>query len=569
MPTSPLDQALRHHQAGELDKALSLYLEILRNDANNTDILHLLGILYAQLTDYDTAKSFLEKAIRIQPHSPSFHNSLGNVYKHLGNYTKARTEYEQAIQLNPHNATALNNLGNILYQQDNYQDASQHYQAAIRLKPDYVDAHYNLGLCYVRLNDQPAAQQSFEKTIHYQPDHDQAHNQLGQIYQQQQKYTEARQHYQKCLTIYPEQTQVLHNLATNYLSEGNKQDAIECFVKTITLDPKHREAHFNLGALFICQHKLDLALKHYLQLLSISPEVDVYYNIAVIYMYQDHHQDAINYFKHALKLDRTHFPSLVNLASTYLKINKYKKAQQYYEEALALSPDHADIKYVLAAIKGDQTPTIAPKNYLKNLFDEYAYYFDKHLTEYLHYQVPELIYQAVMQQVASDATFSTVLDLGCGSGLAAEKFKDHAETLIGIDISDKMLEVAKQKNIYSELHNLDIEHALQRYTENELIIAADVFVYLGDLATVLELAKAALIPHGLFAFTVEKSNIQPYHLQKSARFAHHKQYIEELAAKNSFKVERGDEVVLRQQNNQPVAGWLFVLSKNTSSRGTR
>ncbi len=205
-------------------------------------------------------------------------------------------------------------------------------------------------------------------------------------------------------------------------------------------------------------------------------------------------------------------------------------------------------------------PKRPPKEYIQSLFDQYAAYFDKHLIEILHYKVPELLYKSIEQETKIKKHSWNILDLGCGTGLCGEKFRPIAKKLIGIDLSEKMIEVAKRKNIYDELHVSDIHQALQKQQDLDLIIAGDTFVYIGDLAKTFSDCKNALRESGLLAFTIEKTTQYPYELQKSARFAHGKKYIEELAKQNNFKIQQCNNIVLRKQRNKSIEGYLYVLA---------
>lgn len=519
--------ALQHHQRGEIKKAEELYRRILHNEPNNADVLHLLGILLAQRGKFTEAQQLIAKAIELQPNSPSFHNSMGNVLKNLGKLNKAIGYYQKALDLQPNYAVAHNNLGNILLQQGKLKQASKHYQQAIQIQPNYADAHYNLAVISLKQNDIAEAMKHLDKTLQLQPDHTEAHNQMAQLFHQQGDLEKAIYHYKECLK----------------------------------LDPFNATLFHNLGAIFLERGEPTAALKYFLRLLQIAPDFDTYYNLGVIYMYLGRADDAIQYFQEALKKDPNHFASHSNLGSIYLKAGDYKNAIHHYRQALKLQPNNKEIAYILNAIDQKKVPKAAPKEYIQSLFDQYAAYFDKHLIEVLHYKVPELLYESIEQVTEIKGHSWDILDLGCGTGLCGEKFRPLAKKLIGIDLSEKMVDVAREKNIYDELHVSDVHHELQKQHNLDLIIAGDTFVYIGDLAKTFSDCKNALKKSGLLAFTIEKTSQYPYELQKSARFAHSKKYIEELAKLNNFKILRCDNIVLRKQRNKSVEGYLYVLQR--------
>lgn len=493
MSTKPLQIAIKHHQAGELDIAEQLYREMLLENPHQADVLHLLGILLAQQKKFSEALKYIQQAVTLDPQQPTYENSLGNVYKNLNQLPEAITHYQKALTSQPNYAVALNNLGNIYYQQQNYSEAETCYKKALTLKPNYADAYYN----------------------------------LGNIFTQQEKYSEATEYYQKSLAI----------------------------------DNNHVEALRNLATLQLSLNQIDDALKHFLRLSQLQPTAEIYFNIGTIYMNKNRFKDAIEYFTESLKLQPDYVDAHLNLGVIYLKIENYTKATEHYQQALQLKPHDKEISYLLTALQQKPPPEAAPSEYTQHLFDQYAPYFEKHL-QYLDYQVPQLLYNALIEEIGPEKVSWQILDLGCGTGLGGEKFRALAKRLIGIDISPKMLAIAEQKHIYDVLKAIDIQQALTDYTNLDLILAADVFTYIGNLKPIFEKSHTALKPQGLFAFTIEKTQKYPYVLQQSARYAHAQRYIEELAQQTGFKIRRFSPVILRKQKHEPVEGYLYILQRS-------
>jgi predicted TPR repeat methyltransferase len=133
---------------------------------------------------------------------------------------------------------------------------------------------------------------------------------------------------------------------------------------------------------------------------------------------------------------------------------------------------------------------------------------------------------------------------------------------VGVDLSENMLAVAAEKNIYTELVQSDIATFLNQQAQAfNLIIAADALVYIGDLATIFTGAATTLVPGGWFAFNTEITDQPDYTMNQSGRFSHQKKYIDGLAQQQHFKIVYYQKTVTRQQNNEPVYGHLYVLGK--------
>jgi predicted TPR repeat methyltransferase len=207
-----------------------------------------------------------------------------------------------------------------------------------------------------------------------------------------------------------------------------------------------------------------------------------------------------------------------------------------------------------------QAPETAPTVFVTSLFDNYASTFDELLRNSLRYKAPELLLAACQQVLALKSKGTDILDLGCGTGLAGEIFYPFAARLDGVDLSPNMLDLARGKAVYDELHVGEVVEFLNTITRRyPLILAADVFVYIGDLAPVFAAAKLGLTAGGHFAFTVEASGEQDYFLQIVRRYAHSKKYIERIASEHQFTVRYFEETSTRNESLVPVPSYLVIL----------
>ena len=125
--------------------------------------------------------------------------------------------------------------------------------------------------------------------------------------------------------------------------------------------------------------------------------------------------------------------------------------------------------------------------------------------------------------------FGSVLDLGCGTGLAGAAFRPFVDWLVGVDLSPAMIAQAAAKGIYDRFVTADVAAALADETANaakyHLVIAADVFVYVNDLAPIFASVAHVLAPDGMFAFTVETHAGDGVKLLPTLRYAHGERYV--------------------------------------------
>jgi predicted TPR repeat methyltransferase len=203
------------------------------------------------------------------------------------------------------------------------------------------------------------------------------------------------------------------------------------------------------------------------------------------------------------------------------------------------------------------------EGYVRALFDGYAPRFDQALTVGLNYRAPELLFQAI-EGVHSDRRmkFGSVLDLGCGTGLAALPLRPFSDWMVGVDLSSGMLVQARTKGIYDRL----IEKEILAFLEGEaeigghyhLVLAADVFMYFDDLAPMFSAAAKVMDSSGLLAFSVETHENGDVILRDTLRYAHSEAHVRAALAASGLNPVRFDAASTRVEKGVPVPGLIVV-----------
>lgn len=454
-------------------------------------------------------------------------HAMALAYKADGLLAEAKAVLLELIQLDPACAPAYNNLGGIYFAEGQWQEAIAAYQTAIDIQADYIDAYYNLGLAYKKAHKMLESKHAFQAVLQLVPDHPGAQFQLGSLFMQQEDYPHA----------------------------------LDCFANIAERHPFHFETQTNLATCYLHTGHLDAAQAHYLKALEITPtDEQILFNLGVINMQRGRIKYAIEYYLRAVKINPELFEVHNNLGVAYLAQKNIAAALLHFKEAFRIRPDDV-VQHTINVLMRKQNVATAPLEYVRSLFDSYANHYDVHLTKSLHYQVPQLLLQAVQATNGDSVKFNKVLDLGCGTGLCGSVFKPYAHRLVGVDVSSKMLAVAKEKEIYSELVQSDLQPFLAAQSQAyDLIVAGDVLVYCGDLDAIFAAAASALRPGGLFAFNTEMSVDKDYEMTDSGRFAQSKAYIDKLAAKYQLVCNYYKVATLRTQEGQPVQGHLYVLA---------
>jgi predicted TPR repeat methyltransferase len=156
-----------------------------------------------------------------------------------------------------------------------------------------------------------------------------------------------------------------------------------------------------------------------------------------------------------------------------------------------------------------------------------------------------------------------VLDAGCGTGLCAPILRRYAKTLIGVDLSGSMLEIADQRNLYEELHRAEIGAFLEKAARPfDLIACMDTLIYFGAIEGLFRQFATSLKPDGWLIFTTEicaRNNIA-YQLNPSGRYSHSVAHLRKVMAQCGFDCRVLNHEAIRTELQRPVQG-VIVLAR--------
>jgi predicted TPR repeat methyltransferase len=552
-----------------------------------------LGNTLQELGRLEEAETSYRQAIALKPDYVDAHSNLGITLKELGRLEESEAIYTEAIALKPNYADAHNNLGNTLKELGRLDEAERSYRQAIALKPDYADAHYNLGATFLELGILDNAEASYRQAIALKPDYADAHINLGITLKELGRLEEAEAIYTQAIALKPEYADAYNNLGNTLQELGRLEEAETSYIQAIALKPGYADAHYNLGATLRGLGRLDEAEASYKQAITLKfdyaearsnlgvilqelgrlEEAEASYTQAIALKpnYAEAHNNLGNTLRELGKLNEAETslrkaialkPEYVeahgNLGNTLEELGRLEEAEASYLQAIALNPDYADAKHMLAALSGETTAT-APLDYVEGLFDNYAAKFESSLIENLEYKIPRVIAEIIIK----DSKFNllgSIMDLGCGTGLFGAEINQFCEHLEGIDLSEKMLDKAKGKNIYNKLIKHDIIGYLSNASLNfDYFISTDVFVYIGDLSDVFRLIKSRNRTGGKLAFSTEDHDGDGFFLEQSGRYSHSKKYIESLCKKFGYELRHFETQALRKEKNRYISGGLYLL----------
>ena len=454
------------------------------------------------------------------------------MYYQQGEHTLALSYFERAHQVNENALDPIFNMALCQQGQKSFKAAKNNYQIVKKRDSQYPDIDYHLAQCHIHLKEYHEAIDILSDLVDQNCDHFDIRHQLGCAYLGIEDTKTALEHFDVAYTLEPFNTENCHNIAVIHFHNGDLESALQHWFQIITKDNQH---------------------------------VDALYNIGVCYQYLARFDDAKNFFNQLLSIEPNHFNTIFNMGTLYLKQGNQKEAIRYYKHAQQLQPNHAEINFLLAALE-NKTDSYdeCPEEYVKNLFNQYAASYDDHLTKALKYKGHDVLQNIIEVHLEPKINqWDKILDFGCGTGMAGERLKPWSKQLIGLDCSENMLQVAKKLNIYDQLICENIYTYLPDQSPFDIIYAADVLPYFGDIKRLFALLYDGLTTNGCFICTVEiADHISSFCLSPSGRFKHHIEYIKKTAIACSFNIIHQSQAVIRHEQNQPTEGAIFIFQRS-------
>ncbi|WBY00397.1 tetratricopeptide repeat protein [Ramlibacter tataouinensis] len=340
------------------------------------------------------------------------------------------------------------------------------------------------------------------------------------------RFEAAERDFGASLSLLPGRLSTLTNLGATRLKLGRVEEAAQLLQEVLQQEPDNAEALGHLAAALAEMGRREAALDAVRQSLDHAPGSGAGWLLR---------------------------------ATLARELGSIEEAAGAYRQALAHGADPELVRFGLAAVQaGDDTPPAPPAAYVQTLFDSYAEGFEEHLAGALGYRAPQVLAAGLGR-----ARYRSALDLGCGTGLCAPLLRARCDRLEGIDLSPRMVEQARGRGLYDEVQPGDLAGFLgstgRRY---DLLLAADVFIYVGALERVFEGAARVLEAGGEFCFSLEDAGDRPgFVLQSSLRYAHGEAYVRALAGPCGFELQAIERGPLRMDAGQPVAGLFAWLRK--------
>lgn len=416
--------------------------------------------------------------------------------------------------------------GTVLLRQGRFAEAADLFGDAIAAHPDWPMPYNNLAVALRGMGRLEDALLACAAALRRRPDYPEAFANLARILLAQNRYRDAALAAEQAAKLRPDHTAMHALRAMALLKDKAPAEALPVCRTALTLDPAGTEV---------------MAVQA--QALNAVGRT----------------AEALSAARRGAALDPSRRESLIVLGSLLVDRNHRDEALAVYRRAMELDPNDTVLAHLVHSIAGT-TSAKAPEAYVANVFDTYADRFDEHLVKTLQYKAHEIVARATVAALPADLG-ARILDIGCGTGLCGPILRPAASRLVGIDLSARMLDKARERSLYDLLAQAELVQFMTETDERfDAVVSADVLCYFGDLTEVFRAAAGVLDPGGLLAFTVERQEEPGYRLTPSGRYVHGLDHLRD-GGRGLFRARTIDNVILRTEASVPVHGYLCVFQR--------
>lgn len=412
--------------------------------------------------------------------------------------------------------------------------------------------------------DLAAAETLYREVILADPSEPQAKHYLGFLLQQTDRLPEAFEQLTNAIALDDRHAEWHFNLGIVLSRQGLVTAAVDAFSNAIAIDPDKYFYWTNLGASFELNQEWVRAEQCYKAAINIDPNCpDAFYLLSALCLKLERFPEARHFNYCGIIAAPAESKSKIVLGQAYYELGRVGDAIALFESWLVAEPGNPVAMHLIAAYRGQQAPDQCTRQYIELTFDAFAHSFENILSR-LNYCGPQLV-QDYLAAVNISAASLSVLDLGCGTGLVGEVLKPYARVLVGVDLSQAMLDRAATKPLYHQLHKSDItDFLLASRDQYDLVTCMDTFIYLGRLKEIFALIYQKLKTGGMLIFSTEKlteSHERGFQLNISGRYSHHHDYLTTVLSNTGFKIAKIRDVAIRRESGCPIEGQFVCVSR--------
>lgn len=375
------------------------------------------------------------------------------------------------------------------------------------------------------------------------------------------KLAEAEVAYRALLAEFPDDTNATHLLGVVRFQSGAPAEGLQLVQRSLEADPANAHAWNNLGNMYVYLKRKEEAEAAYRRATTLDgAAAPALYNLGLACLRRNELEQGLTHLRAATRARPRFVDALHTLTLLYYRLGRPQEACDVYRQWAEEDPGNPTPRHMLAASSGRDVPERCEEGHIVRMFDNFADEFEEKLRQ-LDYCGPQLVAMCLVHHPLYQSGRAAILDAGCGTGWCGPLLKSTAGRLVGVDLSPKMLERARSRGVYDELHEGELTAFMSSHPASfDVIASADVLIYFGKLDAPLRAAHDALRPGGLLCFSVEAllepASGEDYRLQVHGRCTHSRVYLERALATAGFPAPQIFEAVVRLELSKPVQGYV-------------
>ncbi len=592
---SSLDIAFEAYNQNQFEVAEEMVRDVLTVSPTNGDALYLLGLIAYRSNALEPAEKLLYEAVKLYPQSQQYTLALAGVLQKAGRLDEALSFYEKYKE----NPLVLSQIGYIYLQKGQADFAKSAFDEAIEKDSKCINAFIGLALYErqtdnhvkaldilsntMQLTDNPDSELCYQHAVQnrlcgfndmaliwieqalFRLETAAFFNEKGLILEALNRDEDAQTAYEKAISIDSYAPDAYANMGNLSLKQADYRRAEYYYKKALALDEDFSNAHHNLAIALCKMDRKAEGLEHYRSALIINPRhISSLYNLAMIMEEMGEYSEAAGMYFNILTL-KAH-PEMIDFRIANTLSALYEQGKKEQKEAIDFAkgwikhfPESEIAQHTLNALTHNKKDDSILTGYTRKLFDSFASTYDATMQKL---EATALTVSANYINNLPQKSFNNVLDLGCGTGSFSELLNKSFNRLTGVDISEKMITVAKEKQKYTQLICQDVIAFLSMASElYDLIMAVELTSYLSDLKNLIELSNQRLSSNGLFVITVETGTQDDVYLSASGRYLYRKEYVQKLMNKTGLKIMFETDIALRKEGSGTANGSIFICQK--------
>ena len=584
-----LDTAFSAYNEGKFDESEEMVRRVLNIEPTHGDGLYLLGLIAFQSGALDPASDLLYQAVKLYPKQDNYALALASVLHKQGRLDEALSFYEKYKD----NMTVLAQIGMIYAEKGQTEWANSAFQKVI-------DTDKNVAEAFIGLAVLAQKQGAFEKAkniLLQAPQTPDVLYRLAVVYRHMEHLQQALSYIDKALSIHSHYV-YLNEKGLILEALGQDDNALDLYLSAADANAYYADAFANQGNIYLKKGQDDLAEDSYKRALALDNKFFMpHHNLATLLYRQGRKYEALDHYQEAVIIDPKNMSAVYNLGIIQEDVGEFSEAAGLYFNALvggfenpalefriasvlerlfksskegkkqALDfvkgwvkhfPDSVVAQHTLDALTGKKSIGSAERiqAYSQKLYDVFAPEYDNSMQK-MNASVIE-----TATQLLNEKRFDDVLDLACGTGTFGKQLKQNFNSLLGVDISQKMLELAKQTGVYDKLECTSISNYFRNTQETfDLIVALEVTGYLDDLSELFQGVKSHLNKDGCFVFSIEYPvDKKDTELSLSGRYLYSQEFVKQTLEQSGLIMTEIKEINLRREGADYAKGAVLIAA---------